>query len=183
MPKSSTSQRLTLIFVPAMTALVAASADLVGGQNPWHATALGMLTATIAALRVGSRGAGKALLAVSSAAVLSQPVFHAVTLLVSPSVEGLTHHLEEDAFVSLLQIVLAGAAVLALSTVETIVAAAGYALREWRHSLRLLLRDRPESTMAATSRGGASPMLILPPRCGSWWRHAARRGPPADSSL
>jgi hypothetical protein len=159
-----------------VTFVVAVAADIFAGEHPLHTVTLGLVVLAVSAMRLrhGRRYAG--LFAALRAAIVAQPVLHAVTKLLpaspEPAVDPLGHAVIETS-TSALHVLLAAVIVAGVAGAEQL-ALAMAALHPFARWLWLLLvtwtaaRPQPPAPGLAPQQAPPTrrPHLALAPRRG-----------------
>lgn len=134
----------------AIAGAVAVGADIAGGGTATHTVALGLLALVLGVLRLRTAGRARGANAAATVALLSQPVWHATTMLVPPgsAIADATHAVVETP-VALGQLLLAAVIVMSVASVEPL--------------LHRCLRWRPRTVLSSFSRRPVDVALPTPP--------------------
>jgi hypothetical protein len=134
----------------AIAGAVAVGADIAAGGTATHTVALGLLALMLGALRLRTAGRARAANAAATAALLSQPVLHAMTTFVPPgSAAADAPHTLLETPVTLGQLLLAAVVVMSVASVEPL--------------LHRCLRWRPRTVLRSFSRRSVDVTLPAPP--------------------
>jgi hypothetical protein len=167
----------------AATVVIAVGADAVAGGHPLHTAALAIVTGVLALLRLHHAGRHRAVFALTSGAIVSQPALHAAMAIV-PAGAG---HAVAERSVTVVHVVVAAMVVTAVIGAEHLFLIIAATPLDWLRLVSgpLLVPERPGSPMsrrtAARARWCCPERLRgrAPPATGTF---AVRRPPLMDAA-
>lgn len=177
---SAWAGRLPLASGAAVTVATAVTVDVLADEHPTHTLGLALVVAVVAGLRLYMAGRHASVFAVVTGALVAQPALHATADLGGHGVpigdDGLLHVVTTDGPVTLMQVAVSAAIVVAVAAGARI---AELFVRAVCRPVLLLMTPGPPSGalggVPVVERHGS--MLRW---CG-WIIRAARRGPPVPS--